>query len=87
MASGRNSIMSKAGLTRLYLYFIYKGLTVFSAKNAPYFIVIMHVPLVVPPSGKIRKGAYYPVYSINSYLSLIDIRALALLSGLPPRGT
>lgn len=58
MARGRNSMMSNAGLTRLYLYFMNNGLTVFSAKKAPYFIVMMQVPFVVPPSGNIKKGAY-----------------------------
>lgn len=86
IANGRNSMISKAGETRLYLYFMKRGRTVFSAKKAPCFIVIMQVPLVVPPSGNIKKGAYWPVYSISSCLSRIAISALALLWALPPRG-
>lgn len=58
MARGKYSMISKAGLTRLYLYFMKSGLTVFSAKNAPYLNVIMHEPFVVPPSGNIKNGAY-----------------------------
>jgi hypothetical protein len=62
------------------------GRTVFSAKNAPFLNLIMLEPLVVPPSAKIKKGAYLPVSSISSYRSLIAINALAFFSSLPPLG-
>lgn len=68
------------------LYFRYMGLVVFSAWNAPFFIFKMHVPFVVAPSAKIRNGAYYPVYSISSWRSLMVSSAKALFSGDPPLG-
>jgi len=42
------------------------GLTVFSAKNAPFLKEMIPDPFDVPPSAKIRKGAYLPVSSISS---------------------
>ena len=58
MASGKNSITSKAGWIVLPLYFINIGLIVFSAKKAPFLRFRMHEPFVVPPSANIKKGAY-----------------------------
>lgn len=57
---------SKAGWIVPPLYFKNIGLIVFSAWNAPFFMLSKHVPLVVAPSAKIRNGAYFPDYSINS---------------------
>jgi len=59
---------------------------VFSAKNAPFLNLIRPVPLVVPPSAKIKNGAYFPVSSMSSYLSLIAARAYAFFSSEPPLG-
>lgn len=86
MTRGKNSIMSKAGLTVPCEYFMNIGRQVFSAKNAPCLKLRMQVPFVVPPSGNNKKGAYYPVCSIRSYLSRMAISALALLSYDPPLG-
>jgi len=62
------------------------GLTVFSAKNAPFLNLNIPVPLVVVPSGKIKNGENFPVYSISSYLCLIAARAKAFFSSEPPLG-
>jgi len=78
--------VSKAGLTVFALYFKTIGLIVFSAKKAPFLNLIMWDPLEVPPSANIKNGAYLPVSSISSYLSLMAPSALALASSLPPLG-
>jgi len=62
------------------------GFIVFSLKKAPFLNFISDDPLLVPPSTKIKNGAYWPVFSISSYLSLIAYKAFALFSSLPPRG-
>ena len=87
MTKGSISIISKEGITLPSKpHFIITGLTVFSAINAPFLKLIKDVPLVVPPSGKISKGKYFPVYSIKSYLSLIKLKTYALFSSVPPLG-
>jgi hypothetical protein len=43
-------------------------------------------PFVVPPSGNMSKGKYFPVYSIKSCLSLIKVKTYALYSSVPPLG-
>jgi hypothetical protein len=48
--------------------------------------LIKEVPLVVPPSGNIKRGKYFPVVSIKSYLSFICKRIYALFSSVPPLG-
>jgi hypothetical protein len=78
--------VSNAGLNVFDLYFKTIGLIVFSAKNAPFLNLTIWDPFVVPPSAKIKNGAYLPVSSISSYLSLIAASALALASSLPPLG-
>ena len=62
------------------------GLTVFSAKKAPFLNLNIPVPFVVVPSGKIRNGEYFPVDSISSYLCLIAAKASAFFSSDPPLG-
>ncbi len=52
-------------------HFNITGLTVFSAMNAPFLKFIKEEPFVVPPSGNIKRGKYFPVVSIKSYLSFI----------------
>ena len=86
IVSGKNSMTSKAGWIVLPLYDKNIGLIVFSAKKAPFFKLKIHDPFVVPPSAKIRNGAYYPVYSMSSYLSRMAAKAWALFSGEPPLG-
>jgi hypothetical protein len=54
--------------------------------NAPFLKLIKEVPLVVPPSGNIKRGKYFPVVSIKSYLSFICKRIYALFSSVPPLG-
>ena len=71
IAKGRNSITSYAGLTVPYLYFKNIGFIFFSAKKAPFLNFKRLVPFEVAPSTKSRKGAYIPVFSISSCLSLI----------------
>lgn len=62
------------------------GLTVFSAKKAPFLNLNIPVPFVVVPSGKIRKGENFPVDSISSCRCLIAARAKAFFSSEPPLG-
>ena len=54
--NGSISIVSKAGLNVPNLYFIKIGLTVLSAKKAPFLNFMIPVPFVVPPSTKIKNG-------------------------------
>jgi|TARA_B110000305_G_C19332592_1_gene584796 hypothetical protein len=86
MTSGKNSMISKAGLTVPLEYFIKIGVTVLSAKKAPFLNWRMPEPLEVPASAKMRNYANLPVSSIISYRSLMAPSALALLSSLPPLG-
>lgn len=79
-------MISNAGLTVPCLYFIKIGLTVFSAKNAPFLNFKIPVPFVVAPSAKIRNGENFPVYSMISYLFLIAANARAFFSSEPPLG-
>lgn len=78
--------MSKAGLTVPCLYFMKIGLTVFSAKKAPFLNFKMPVPFVVAPSANIKNGENFPVCSITSYRSLIAANAKAFFSSDPPLG-
>lgn len=87
ITKGSISIISKEGITLpSNPHFNITGLIVFSAINAPFLNLINDEPLVVPPSGNIRRGKYFPVVSIKSYLSLIWSRIYALFSSVPPLG-
>jgi hypothetical protein len=78
--------MSNAGLTVEYLYFKNIGLIVFSEKKAPFLNFKRLVPFDVAPSGNIKNGAYYPVFSINSCLYYIYYNTSYLLRSSPPLG-
>jgi hypothetical protein len=79
-------MISNAGETVPCLYFMNIGLTVFSAKKAPFLNFKMLVPFVVAPSAKIRNGENFPVCSMTSYLSLMAPNARAFFSSEPPLG-
>ena len=83
---GISSIISKAGLIILDLYFKNTGLTFFSEANAPFLNLIKLVPLVVPASTNMWNGLYVLSSSTNCYLSRIACRALVLFSSVPPLG-
>lgn len=75
MSNGRSSIISKDGMNVPSIFhFNITGLIYFSDMNAPFLNLSKDEPLVVPPSGNINNGKYFPVLSIKSYLSLIKAR-------------
>jgi len=62
------------------LYFMTNGFIVLSATSAPFFSLSIAVPFVVVPSAKIQSDVYYPVSSINFYLSPICSTSFYLAS-------
>lgn len=86
IACGKNSIVSQAGLKVVHWYFMYIGSTAFSEQKAPFLKLINPVPFEVPASANTINFLYFPVYSINSYLSLIFSKAKFLFCSSPPLG-
>ena len=65
------------------LYLNTKGLTALSAANAPFFILIMHWPFVVHPSGKRLTMGSSPFSAYTCLFAMISL-VIARASLVPP---